>query len=211
MAARVLSRAASAAALTARSRLPLAPVAPSAAAWGVSPCGCSCLHTLTSRHALGAAPSAVAGSGAPAAAPVASPGRGTRGFRSSAPSLMASATKKDLYEVLGVSRGAKKDEIKKAFYKLAKQYHPDTNKDDPNAAEKFSDVQYAYEILTDDSKRAAYDQYGHAAVDPSGGGGDDDASAHVRSAAAAAAGVVAAAAAAVGTIAAGPANHAHHS
>lgn len=83
----------------------------------------------------------------------------------------ASAEKKDLYEVLGVSRDANKDEIKRAYYKLAKKYHPDTNKDDPNAAGKFADVQNAYEVLSDDSKRQAYNSFGHEAVDGSGGPG----------------------------------------
>lgn len=72
---------------------------------------------------------------------------------------------------MGVQKEANKDEIKRAYYKLAKKYHPDTNKDDPNAAGKFNDVQNAYEVLSDDSKRQAYNNFGHAAVDGSGPGG----------------------------------------
>jgi DnaJ domain len=78
-----------------------------------------------------------------------------------------STQRKDLYEILGVSKDASKDDIKKSYYKLAKKYHPDTNKDDPNAASKFADVQNAYEVLSDENKRRAYDLHGHAGVDPS--------------------------------------------
>ncbi len=84
------------------------------------------------------------------------------------------AEKRDYYEVLGVQKGASDDEIKKAYRKLAKQYHPDLNKDDPTAAEKFKEVGEAYSVLSDSEKRARYDQFGHAGVDPSygaGGGG----------------------------------------
>ena len=85
------------------------------------------------------------------------------------------ADKRDYYEVLGVSKGASQDEIKKAYRQAAKKYHPDLNKDNPEAAaEKFKEANEAYEILSDDQKRAAYDQYGHAGVDPNagfGGGG----------------------------------------
>ncbi len=70
-------------------------------------------------------------------------------------------TKKDYYEVLSVSKEASQSEIKKAYRKLVKKYHPDTNKND-DAEEKFKEVQEAYEVLSDDSKRSAYDQYGHA-------------------------------------------------
>lgn len=83
----------------------------------------------------------------------------------------ALARKEDFYEALGISKGASKDEIKKAYYKLAKKFHPDQNKDDPKAAEKFSAVQNAYEVLSDDGKRRSYDEFGHAGVDPSMGGG----------------------------------------
>lgn len=77
----------------------------------------------------------------------------------------------DYYEVLGVSRGADNSEIKKAYRKMAMKYHPDRNADDKSAEEKFKDIQKAYAILSDKQKRAAYDQYGHAGVDPSMGQG----------------------------------------
>ena len=80
------------------------------------------------------------------------------------------ATKKDYYEVLGVNRDASDDEIKKAYRKLAMKYHPDRNPDTPKAEESFKEAKEAYEILSDEQKRAAYDQYGHAGVDPSMGG-----------------------------------------
>jgi curved DNA-binding protein CbpA len=76
------------------------------------------------------------------------------------------AAKRDYYEVLGVPRDAGDDEIKKAFWKLAKQYHPDVNPDDKDAEEKFKEANEAYEILSDADKRSKYDQFGHAGVDP---------------------------------------------
>ena len=79
-------------------------------------------------------------------------------------------SKKDFYEVLGVQRSADETEIKKAYRQLAKKYHPDLNKDDPKAPEKFKEVQEAYEILSDTDKRSRYDQYGHAGVDEDAGG-----------------------------------------
>ena len=80
--------------------------------------------------------------------------------------------KRDYYEVLGISKSASKDEIKKAYRKLSKKYHPDINKE-PDADEKFKEVKEAYEVLSDDQKRSHYDQFGH--TDPNqgfGGGGD---------------------------------------
>lgn len=69
----------------------------------------------------------------------------------------------DLYEVLGVARNASSKEVKKAYYQLAKKYHPDTNKNDPEAQKKFQQVSEAYEILSDAGKRREYDDYGSSA------------------------------------------------
>ena len=79
--------------------------------------------------------------------------------------------KRDYYEVLGVSRGASEDEIKKAYKKMARKYHPDLNPGDKSAEEKFKEVNEAYEVLSDADKKARYDQYGHAGVDPNFGAG----------------------------------------
>ena len=81
------------------------------------------------------------------------------------------AQKRDYYEVLGVSRTATDDELKKAYRKLAKQYHPDLNPGDKTAEAKFKEVNEAYEILSDKQKRDRYDRFGFAGVDPSYGGG----------------------------------------
>lgn len=80
-------------------------------------------------------------------------------------------SKRDYYEVLGVAKQASAGEIKKSYRRVAMKYHPDRNPDDPAAEEKFKEATEAYEILSDDQKRAAYDQYGHAGVDPQMGGG----------------------------------------
>jgi molecular chaperone DnaJ len=79
--------------------------------------------------------------------------------------------KEDYYELLGVQRNASDDELKKSFRRLAMKYHPDRNKDNPQAEEQFKKVKEAYDVLSDPKKRAAYDQFGHAGVDPSMGGG----------------------------------------
>ena len=83
------------------------------------------------------------------------------------------STKRDCYEVLGVSKSASLDDIKKAYRKLAMKYHPDRNQGEKakDAEEKFKEVKEAYEMLSDGQKRAAYDQYGHAGVDPNSGMG----------------------------------------
>ena len=79
--------------------------------------------------------------------------------------------KKDYYESLGVARNAPADEIRKAHRKLVRQYHPDLNKNNPQAEEKFKEVQEAYDVLSDAHKRANYDQFGHAGVNAGAGGG----------------------------------------
>ncbi len=78
--------------------------------------------------------------------------------------------KRDYYDVLGVDRGADEDELKTAYRKLAMKFHPDRNPDNPKAEEHFKEAKEAYEILSDSGKRAAYDRYGHAGVDPSAAG-----------------------------------------
>ncbi|WOO41459.1 molecular chaperone DnaJ [Rubellicoccus peritrichatus] len=80
-------------------------------------------------------------------------------------------TKADFYEVLGVTREADGTEIKKAYRKLAVQWHPDKNPDNPEALAKFQEISEAYEVLKDDDKRAAYDRFGHSAFQQGGGGG----------------------------------------
>src|ERR1051326_3145163 len=81
-------------------------------------------------------------------------------------------TKRDYYEVLGVARSASDDDIKKAYRRLALQYHPDRNKD-PEATERFKECTEAYQVLSDTEKRGMYDRYGHSAFDRGGGAGVD--------------------------------------
>ncbi|MDD6278343.1 MAG: molecular chaperone DnaJ [Ruminococcus sp.] len=82
--------------------------------------------------------------------------------------------KRDYYEVLGLQKGASEDEIKKAFKKKAREFHPDLHPDDPTCEEKFKEVNEAYGVLSDPQKKQRYDQFGHAGVDPNYGGGAGD-------------------------------------
>ena len=78
--------------------------------------------------------------------------------------------KRDFYEILGVSQNATKEELKKAYRKMAIKYHPDKNPDDDSAEDKFKEAAEAYEVLNDQNKRARYDQYGHAGMGGASGG-----------------------------------------
>src|SRR5579872_5538974 len=80
-------------------------------------------------------------------------------------------SQKDFYETLGVSRDANPDDLKKAYRKLAMQHHPDRNPGDKKAEEKFKEISHAYDVLSDEQKRAAYDRYGHDAFTQSGNAG----------------------------------------
>ncbi len=84
------------------------------------------------------------------------------------------ADKRDYYEVLGVDRGASDSEIKSAYRKLAKKYHPDINPGDQEAEVKFKEASEAYAVLSDADKRRQYDQFGHAAFEGGAGGGGFD-------------------------------------
>ena len=79
-------------------------------------------------------------------------------------------SKRDYYEILGIDKSASQDEIKKSYRKLARKYHPDVNKEE-GAADKFKEVKEAYEVLSDDQKRAQYDQFGHSGPQSQGFGG----------------------------------------
>ncbi|XP_014278288.1 protein tumorous imaginal discs, mitochondrial isoform X1 [Halyomorpha halys] len=93
-------------------------------------------------------------------------GCNSKSFHTSRPLL-----KRDYYEILGISRNSSSKDIKKAYYQLAKKYHPDTNKNDPNAAKKFQEVSEAYEVLSDENKRKQYDQWGTTSEQMGMGGG----------------------------------------
>ena len=80
-------------------------------------------------------------------------------------------SKRDYYEVLGVNKSANKEEIKKAYRKLALKFHPDKNKGDKAAEEKFKEASEAYHVLSDDKRKSNYDQFGHSAFEGAGGGG----------------------------------------
>src|SRR3989442_12811975 len=82
-----------------------------------------------------------------------------------------SMAKRDYYEVLGVNRDASEDELKKSYRRLAMKWHPDRNPENPRAEEHFKEAKEAYEVLCEPAKRAAYDQFGHAGVDPQSGMG----------------------------------------
>ena len=88
---------------------------------------------------------------------------------------MVMASKRDYYEVLGVSRGASQSDIKKAYRKMAKKYHPDTNAGNADAEEKFKEINEAYSVLSDPEKKKLYDKFGHAAFDGTAGGTQDGA------------------------------------
>src|SRR4029078_9259364 len=81
--------------------------------------------------------------------------------------------KQDFYDIRAVSRSANADELKRAYRKLAMQYHPDRNPSDKSAEQKFKDINEAYDILKDDQKRAAYDRYGHASFEKGSRGPGD--------------------------------------
>src|SRR5881398_1981472 len=84
---------------------------------------------------------------------------------------MATIKKRDYYEVLGVSRSASAEDVKRAYRKLAVKFHPDKNPEDPHAEEKFKELGEAYDVLMDADKRAAYDRFGHTAFAQGGGFG----------------------------------------
>lgn len=85
-------------------------------------------------------------------------------------SRSANMAKRDFYEILGVTKSANEEVIKKAYRKLAMQYHPDKNPGDKAAEDKFKEAAEAYEVLSNPDKKARYDRYGHAGVDPQAGG-----------------------------------------
>jgi len=117
--------------------------------------------SLPRRRAAAAPPAAPRGAGAGAGAAGFAAGAGFAAPRRG----LATKPRRDMYEVLGVPRAAPAADVKKAYYALVKKLHPDVNKDDKDAASKFQEVQSAYEVLSDEGKRAAYDRFGHAGVD----------------------------------------------
>src|SRR6185312_1037551 len=84
--------------------------------------------------------------------------------------MASTMTKRDYYEILGVNKNSTADEIKKAYRKVAMQFHPDRNPGDKQAEDKFKEAAEAYEVLSDTDKKAKYDRYGHAAFAPGSGG-----------------------------------------
>ena len=88
------------------------------------------------------------------------------------------AEKRDYYEVLGVDKNASEAEIKRAYRKVAKKYHPDMNPGDKEAEEKFKEAAEAYEVLSDPEKKSKYDQFGHAAFEQGGGGAGQEPGGH---------------------------------
>src|SRR5208337_485054 len=85
----------------------------------------------------------------------------------------ASMAKRDYYDILGVSRSASGEEIKAAFRKMARKFHPDATKNDPKSTERFKEAQEAYEVLSDQGKRKNYDEFGHAGVGATPGAAGD--------------------------------------
>lgn len=146
-----------------------------AQARATSPSTGSCCHHGTSFRVvtqLGAPALSARGTLHGPGACATSPHTGVRRVHTSAAVAAPGDTpKRDYYEVLGVSKDASKADIKKAYYQKAKKLHPDANKDDPKAADKFAEATNAYEVLSDENKRQMYDQFGHDGDKFQGGDG----------------------------------------